>query len=31
MTEHIEAGKFKAQCLKLIDKVHKTKRNKPVA
>ena len=38
MTEHIQAGKFKARCLKLMDKVRRTKkriiitkRNKPVA
>jgi prevent-host-death family protein len=38
MTEHIKAGKFKAQCLKIMDRVKKTrkrivitKRNKPVA
>lgn len=38
MTEHMKAGKFKAQCLKVMDKVKKTrkkviitKHNKPVA
>jgi prevent-host-death family protein len=38
MTERIQAGKFKARCLKLMDKVHRTKkriiitkRNKPIA
>jgi prevent-host-death family protein len=38
MTEHIQAGEFKARCLKLMDKVHRTKRriiitkrNKPIA
>ena len=38
MAEHIQAGKFKARCLKLMDKVHRTKtriiitkRNKPIA
>lgn len=38
MTEYMKAGKFKAQCLKVMDKVKKTrrkiiitKRNKPVA
>ncbi len=38
MTEYIQAGKFKARCLKLMDKVQRTKkkivitkRNKPVA
>ncbi len=38
MAEHIQAGKFKAKCLKLMDKVHRTKkriiitkRNKPIA
>ena len=38
MVEHIQAGKFKARCLKLMDKVHRTKkriiitkRNKPIA
>ena len=38
MTEYIQAGKFKARCLKLMDKVHRTKRkivitkrNKPIA
>jgi prevent-host-death family protein len=38
MTERIQAGKFKAKCLKLMDKVHRTKkriiitkRNKPIA
>ena len=38
MTEHIQAGKFKAHCLKLMDKVKRTKRkiiitkrNKPIA
>ncbi len=38
MSEYIQAGKFKARCLKLMDKVQKTrrriiitKRNKPVA
>ena len=38
MTEYIQAGNFKAKCLKLIDKVHRTKRkiiitkrNKPIA
>lgn len=38
MTERIQAGKFKARCLKLMDKVQKTKRkiiitkrNKPIA
>ncbi len=38
MTEYIQAGKFKARCLKLMDKVQKTKRkivitkrNKPIA
>jgi prevent-host-death family protein len=38
MTEYIQAGKFKAKCLKLMDKVQKTKkkiiitkRNKPIA
>jgi prevent-host-death family protein len=38
MTEHMKAGKFKAQCLKVMDRVKKTrkrvvitKRNKPVA
>ncbi len=38
MPEHIQAGKFKAKCLKLMDKVHRTKRkiiitkrNKPIA
>jgi len=38
MTEHIQAGKFKAKCLKLMDKVYRTKRrivitkrNKPIA
>lgn len=38
MSEKIQAGKFKAKCLKLMDKVHRTKRkiiitkrNKPIA
>jgi prevent-host-death family protein len=38
MTDYIQAGKFKAKCLKLMDKVHRTKkkyiitkRNKPIA
>ena len=38
MTEYIQAGKFKARCLKLMDKVQRTKRkiiitkrNKPIA
>ena len=38
MTEYIQAGKFKARCLKLMDKVHRTKRkivitnrNNPIA
>ncbi|HLB59483.1 MAG TPA: type II toxin-antitoxin system Phd/YefM family antitoxin [Bdellovibrionota bacterium] len=38
MAEYIQAGKFKARCLKLMDKVHRTKkriiitkRNKPIA
>ncbi len=38
MSETIQAGKFKARCLKLMDKVHRTKRkiiitkrNKPIA
>ena len=38
MAEHIQAGKFKAKCLKLMDKVYRTKkriiitkRNKPIA
>ena len=38
MTEHIQAGKFKAKCLKLMDKVYRTKKriiitkkNKPIA
>ncbi len=38
MPEYIQAGKFKAKCLKLMDKVHRTKRkiiitkrNKPIA
>lgn len=38
MTEYIQAGKFKAKCLKLMDKVQRTKRkiiitkrNKPIA
>jgi len=38
MSEYIQAGKFKARCLKLMDKVHRTKRriiitkrNKPIA
>jgi prevent-host-death family protein len=38
MTEHMKAGKFKAECLKVMDRVKKTrkkivitKRNKPVA
>ncbi len=38
MTEYMKAGKFKAQCLKVMDRVKKTrkrivitKRNKPVA
>lgn len=38
MAEHIQAGKFKARCLKLMDRVQRTKkkiiitkRNKPVA
>ncbi len=38
MTEHMKAGKFKAECLKVMDRVSKTrkkivitKRNKPVA
>lgn len=38
MSEHIQAGKFKARCLKIMDKVQRTKRkiiitkrNKPVA
>lgn len=38
MTEHMKAGKFKAQCLKVMDRVKKTrkkivitKHNKPVA
>ena len=38
MTEHMKAGQFKAQCLKVMDRVKKTrkrivitKRNKPVA
>ena len=38
MTEHIQAGQFKARCLKLMDKVQRTKkriiitkRNKPIA
>jgi prevent-host-death family protein len=37
MVEHIQAAKFKARCLKLMDKVHRTKkrivitkRNKPI-
>lgn len=38
VAEHVQAGKFKAKCLKLMDKVHRTKkriiitkRNKPIA
>ena len=38
MAEYIQAGKFKAKCLKLMDKVQRTKRkiiitkrNKPIA
>ena len=38
MSEYIQAGKFKAKCLKLMDKVQRTKRriiitkrNKPIA
>ncbi|MES2273635.1 MAG: type II toxin-antitoxin system Phd/YefM family antitoxin [Chlamydiota bacterium] len=38
MSEYIQASKFKARCLKLMDKVHRTKRkiiitkrNKPIA
>ena len=38
MTEYIQAEKFKAKCLKLMDKVYRTKRkiiitkhNKPIA
>lgn len=38
MAEYIQAGKFKARCLKLMDKVQRTKRkiiitkrNKPIA
>ena len=38
MAERIQAGKFKARCLKLMDKVYRTKkrivitkRNKPIA
>ena len=38
MSEYIQAGKFKARCLKLLDKVQRTKqniiitkRNKPIA
>ena len=38
MTEHMQAGKFKAECLKVMDRVKRTKkkivitkRNKPVA
>jgi prevent-host-death family protein len=38
MTEHMKAGEFKAKCLKVMDRVKKTKRrviitkrNKPVA
>lgn len=38
MSEFIQASKFKAKCLKLMDKVHRTKRkiiitkrNKPIA
>ncbi len=38
MAEYIQAGKFKARCLKLMDRVHRTKRriiitkrNKPIA
>lgn len=38
MTEHMKAGKFKAQCLKIMDRVKETgkkvvitKRNKPIA
>lgn len=38
MAEYIQAGQFKARCLKLMDKVHRTKRkiiitkrNKPIA
>jgi prevent-host-death family protein len=38
VSEYIQAGQFKAKCLKLMDKVHKTKRrivitkrNKPIA
>lgn len=38
MSEYIQAGKFKARCLKLMDRVHRTKRkiiitkrNKPIA
>jgi prevent-host-death family protein len=38
MTEYIQAGQFKAKCLKLMDKVQRTKRkiiitkrNKPIA
>ncbi len=38
MTEYIQAGKFKAKCLKIMDKVQRTKRkviitkrNKPIA
>ena len=38
MADFIQAGKFKARCLKLMDKVHRTKkkiiitkRNKPIA
>jgi prevent-host-death family protein len=38
MAEHVQAGKFKAKCLQLMDKVHRTKtriiitkRNKPIA
>ena len=38
MSEYIQAGKFKSQCLKLMDKVQRTKRkiiitkrNKPIA
>lgn len=38
MSEHIQASKFKAKCLKIMDKVQRTrrkiiitKRNKPIA
>ena len=38
MTEYIQAGKFKARCLRIMDKVQRTKkrviitkRNKPIA